>query len=330
MRELPLRLLRRVGLVLVLVLAGLGGVAQAQEQSFSQWLGRFRAEALAAGIGAATFDRAMAGVRPIPHIIELDHRQPEGKLRFSDYVRRLASPQRQAGVRQHLADDRALLAEVGRRYGVQPRFIVALWGMETDFGHFPGDFPVLASLATLAYDGRRAALFERELIAALRIVQRDGIPPSELRGSWAGAMGQCQFMPSSFLQYAVSYRGTGRPDIWSNRADVFASIANYLARLGWNDRENWGRMVQAPPGIPVTSLGVGVQKSLAEWRRLGVRNADGGALPMANIPASLLMPEGPGGPALLVYGNFRTLLRWNNSQAFATSVGLLADDSESR
>jgi len=324
------RSLRHADVIFVLILIGVCGIARAQDRSFSEWRAHFRGDALAAGIAPALFDRAMADVRPIPHIIELDHRQPEGKLRFSDYVRRLASPQRRTGVRQHLDDNRALLAEIGRRYGVQPRFIVALWGMETDFGHFPGDFPVLASLATLAYDGRRAALFERELIAALRIIQRDGIPPSELRGSWAGAMGQCQFMPSSFLQYAVSYRGTGRPDIWTDRADVLASIANYLARLGWNDRENWGRMVQAPAGLPVGDIGLGVRKPLTEWRRLGVTNTDGGPLPQANLMASLLLPEGEGGPALLVYGNFRTLLRWNNSQAFATSVGLLADDSESR
>jgi membrane-bound lytic murein transglycosylase B len=151
-----------------------------------------------------------------------------------------------------------------------------------------------------------------------------------LRGSWAGAMGQCQFMPSSFLEYAVSYGGAGQPDIWTDRADVFASIANYLARLGWSDRETWGRMALVPPDLSPDLVGPGVTKPLLEWRRLGVRRADGGPLPAVNVAASLLMPEGQGGPALLVYGNFRTLLRWNNSQAFATSVGLLADSDESR
>ncbi|HEX4111207.1 MAG TPA: lytic murein transglycosylase [Stellaceae bacterium] len=315
---------------LALLLVGWCGAAGAQDQSFSQWRDHFRAAALAAGIGAATFDSAMAGVEPIPHVIELDHRQPESKLAFSDYVRRLASADRRDGVRKQLVDNRALLARVGRRYGVQPRFIVALWGIETDFGRFPGDFPVIASLATLAYDGRRADLFTHELIAALRIVQQDGVPPSELRGSWAGAMGQCQFMPSSFLHYAVSFRGGRHPDIWTDRADVFASIANYLAHLGWSADENWGRMVKAPSRIPMSAVGLGVSKSLAQWRRLGVKRADGGPLPLASIKASLLLPEGEGGPALLVYRNFRTLLHWNNSQAFATSVGLLADGGETR
>ncbi len=313
-----------------LLFVGVAGGAFAQDQGFAQWRTQFRGMALGAGISAATFDSAMASVEPIPHIIELDHAQPEAKLAFSDYVRRLDSAQRRAGVRQHLAEDRVLLDRVGRRFHVQPRFIVALWGIETDFGKFPGTYPVIASLATLTYDGRRSELFSHELIAALRIVQRDGILPSQMRGSWAGAMGQCQFMPSSFLAYAVNFRGTGRPDIWSDRADVFASIANYLAKLGWNDRETWGRYVRAPASLPNNVVGLGVTKSLREWERLGIRRADGGHLPAASLRASLLMPEGHGGPALLVYGNFRTLLHWNNSQAFATSVGLLAQGDESR
>ena len=313
----------------VLFLACLSGAAIAQQQSFIDWREQFRGEALAAGIAPETFDTAMRGVRPIPHIIELDHAQPEVQLSFSDYVRKLASEERRAGVRQHLDEERTLLAEVGERFHVPPSVIVALWGVETDFGRFPGDYPVIPALATLAYDGRRAALFSRELIAALRIVQRDDIPPAELRGSWAGAMGQCQFMPSSFLTYAVSFDGSGRPDIWNSRADVFASIANYLSRLGWREGEPWGRFVDAPD-IPADMVGLHVRKSLREWRQLGVRRSDGGLLPVTSERASLLMPEGEGGPALLVYGNFRTLLRWNNSQAFATSVGLLADHGESR
>jgi len=171
-----------------LLLVGVAGGACAQDQGFAQWRAQFRDTALAAGISSATFDSAMAGVQPIPRIIELDHAQPETKLVFSEYVRRLDSAQRRAGVRQHMAEDRDLLVRVGRRFHVQPRFIVALWGIETDFGKFPGTYPVIAALATLAYDGRRSELFSRELIAALRIVQRDRIPPSQLRGSWAGAV----------------------------------------------------------------------------------------------------------------------------------------------
>jgi peptidoglycan lytic transglycosylase B len=303
---------------------------QARNAAFVAWVARFRGEALAAGIAPATFDRAFAGVEPLPHVVELDHRQPEVRLTFADYVHRLDSATRRAGVQQHLAENRALLDAIGRRYGVPPRIIVALWGIETNFGKSPGDYPVIASLATLAFDGRRAALFTRELIAALKIVQRDGIAPGDLVGSWAGAMGQCQFMPTSFLHYAVAYRHDGLADIWRNRADVFASIANFLARKGWRDGEDWGRVVRVPPGLDPSTIGLHVVKPVAEWRRLGVLDANGAALPAIPVEASLLMPDGADGPAVLAYGNFRTLLHWNNSQAFATSVGLLADDREIR
>jgi membrane-bound lytic murein transglycosylase B len=316
----------------LLIAIGLCGCAAAGAQTgngnFASWVARFRVVALADGITPTTFDRAFAGVAPLPRVVDLDHAQPESRLAFADYVGRLASPQRREGVRQHLAENRALLNAIGRRYGMQPRFIVALWGIETNFGKSSGNYPVIASLATLAYDGRRAALFTRELVAALRIVQRDHIEPDQLRGSWAGAMGQCQFMPSSFLKFAVSYGGAGAPDIWHRRADVFASIANYLAHEGWQGSENWGRMVRVPRNLSPGLAGLGTSKPLAYWRRLGVRRADGGALPLGPFKAALLMPDGADGPALLVYGNFRTLLRWNNSQAFATSVGLLADAAE--
>ena len=297
---------------------------------FATWLVGLRRDAIASGIKPATLDIALEGVAPIPRVIELDHAQPETKLTFAQYVQRVASPARQDGVRRNLAENQALLDEVSQRFHVQPRFIVALWGIETDFGRTSGDFPVIAALATLAYDGRRSAFFRRELIAALKIADRDQIDPRIMRGSWAGAMGQSQFMPSSFLQYAVSYRADGRPDIWNRREDVFASIANYLAKIGWREDETWGRTVSAPHGLDPALIGPGVKKSLTEWQRLGVRRDDGGALPNREVEASLLEPEGEGGPAILAYANFRTLLKWNNSSAFATAVGYLADSAESR
>jgi len=321
--------MRILVIALVAILAATG-TARPSDQGFQAWVAQFRPQALAAGIRAVTFDRAFADISPIPRIIDLDHVQPEVKLTFSQYVARLVSADRQEGVRAHLAENRTILDEIGSRYRVQPRFIVALWGIETDFGRVSGDYPVIAALATLAYDGRRAALFEHELIAALRIVERDHIDPHAMRGSWAGAMGQSQFMPSSFLAYAVSWQGNGRPDIWTRREDVFASIANYLARLGWRDDETWGRPVLAPSQIGIEDIGLGVRKTLSEWRRLGVRRVDGNGLPSGSTQASLLLPEGEGGPALLAYANFRTLLKWNNSQAFATSVGYLADSAEFR
>jgi membrane-bound lytic murein transglycosylase B len=315
---------------LLVLLAGFGtaGPARAADEDFGQWLAGLRQEALADGIRPATLDRAFAGVEPLPRVIELDRQQPETVVSYADYLRRVVSPERREVARQRLAQNRPLLEAIGRRYGVQPRFIVALWGIETSFGAASGKFPVIASLATLAYDGRRSAFFRKELIDALRIVDEENIDPRDMLGSWAGAMGQSQFMPSSFRLYAVSYSGDGRRDIWHRREDVFASIANYLSQLGWRGGEGWGRVVRVPKRLDPALVGSGVQKTLAQWRRLGLRRADGGPLPASPIAASLLQPGGADGPAILVYGNYRALMKWNSSNYFATAVGLLADSME--
>lgn len=302
--------------------------APAEEPSFETWLADFRREAITLGIHPATLDLALAGVQPLPRIIELDRKQPETALTFDEYIEHVVSDQRRELARHRLEENRRLLEEVGRRYGVQARFIVALWGIETDFGRVAGNYPVIAALATLAYDGRRSSFFRRELINALQIVDRDHVDPHRMLGSWAGAMGQSQFMPSSYLAYAVSYRGDGPPDIWSKREDVFASIANYLARSGWHGDETWGREVKLPAGFDADLVSLAVRKPLAQWGALGVRLADGGALPGRDLAASLVQPGGAGGPTLLVYENYRTILKWNNSSYFATAVGYLADSVE--
>ena len=320
-RRLLLALLVFSGLFLALP-------ARAAAEDFAAWLAGLRQEALAQGIRPATLDRALAGLEPLPRVIELDRQQPETTISYEDYLRRVVSPERREAARQKLRENRALLAEVGRRYGVQPRFIVALWGIETSFGQSIGKFPVIASLATLAYDGRRSAFFRKELINALRIIDEDDVDPKDMIGSWAGAMGQSQFMPSAFLLYAVSYSGDGKRDIWHRRADVFASIANYLAQSGWRADETWGREVSLPSGFDAALLGPGVKKPLSAWRRLGVRRADGGPLPDRALEASVLRPGGEEGPAVLVYGNYRVLMKWNSSNYFATAVGLLADSMQ--
>ena len=225
--------------------------------------------------------------------------------------------------REHYRDNRALLDEVAARYGVDSRIIVALWGIETDFGRVTGGFPVIPALATLAYDGRRPDFFRRELLNALVIVDREHIDPRRMVGSWAGAMGQSQFMPSSFLAYAVSFRGDGPPDIWSRREDVFASIANYLARVGWRRGETWGDQVTLPLGLDAPDKS---RRPLAEWAALGLAQVDGKKLPALAEDGGLVLPAGQGGPAFLAYDNFRALLKWNNSSYFAIAVGFLADD----
>lgn len=303
--------------------------AAAAEEDFSSWLAGMRQEAIAAGIHPATVDLAFNGLQPIPRVIELDRKQPEGTVTFADYVNRVVSPERRKTARARLQENRALLDAVGRRYHVQPRFIVALWGIETSFGQVTGGFPVIGALATLAYDGRRSAFFRNELLDALKIIDEDHVDPKEMTGSWAGAMGQSQFMPSSFLLYAVSYRGDGKRDIWHRRDDVFASIANYLAQLGWRDDQTWGRPVQLPAGFDPALIGLGIKKPITAWKRLGVKRVDGGPLPVRDFQASILRPGGDG-PALLVYDNFRVLMKWNSSSYFAGAVGTLADSMEEK
>jgi membrane-bound lytic murein transglycosylase B len=203
--------------------------------------------------------------------------------------------------------------------------IVALWGVETDFGRLPGNFSIVNSLATLAYEGRRADLFRGELLEALRILDDGDVTVRAMRGSWAGAMGQVQFMPSTFRRYAVDFNGDGKRDIWNSRADALASAANYLAQIGWVKRQSWGREVAVPAALNRDLIGLEQRKTLAEWHKLGVRRKDGGDLPKFDLTASLIQPSNSNGRAFLVYDNFRVIMQWNRSTYFGTAVGLLAD-----
>jgi membrane-bound lytic murein transglycosylase B len=324
---LPLLPISHFSLLCLLSIGAAAAPAYAAEMDFAQWLDGVRQEALTSGISAPTVDVALAGLEPIPRVIELDRRQPETTQTYEQYLHHVVNPRRKRA-RQQLLANRLLLAEIGKRYGVQPRFIVALWGIESSFGQGSGKFPVVGALATLAYDGRRSDFFRGELMNALRIIDQDHFDPKDMLGSWAGAMGQSQFMPSSFLLYAVSYQGDGPRDIWHNRSDVFASIANYLSQSGWHGDQSWGRAVRLPAGFDPALVGLDVRQSQREWRRLGVKRSDGGALPASDIEASVLRPGGETGPALLVYDNFRVLMKWNNSSYFASAVGFLADSVE--
>lgn len=297
----------------------------AAAQSFEAWLGDLRAEAEAAGIGESTLDAALDGLSPIPRVIELDRKQPEFTQTFDEYMARRVTPELVEEGRRVFREQRALLTEIGGKYRVQPRFIVALWGVETRYGKSTGGFPVIAALATLAYDSRRSAYFRGELLAALKIVDQGHIEPANMIGSWAGAMGQNQFMPSSFLRFAVDFDGDRRRDIWTTLADVFASTAKYLSRSGWRGDQTWGREVRLPDGFDPALTGLGVVKRLSGWQRIGVRRADGGDLPGRDLRASIVLPGGADGPAYVVHSNYRAILKWNRSDYFAVSVGYLAD-----
>jgi membrane-bound lytic murein transglycosylase B len=300
---------------------------KAPEKDFSDWLKNLRVEAAAAGISQETLETALATVKaPLPRVIALDRSQPEFTQSLEEYVAARANKKRIDGGREVMARYPTWLGRIEREYGVQRRFLVALWGIESNYGTNIGGLPVLQSLATLAYDGRRADYFRRELINALHILDAGHIPLELLNGSWAGAMGQCQFMPSSFRRFAVDATGEGRIDIWTTVPDVLASMANYLARAGWKDDQTWGRPVKLPKKFDTSLAGLETRLPLSRWQALGVRRSDGSALPRrGDLRASLILPDGPGGPAYLVYDNFRALLSWNRSSAFAVAVGTLAD-----
>jgi membrane-bound lytic murein transglycosylase B len=305
-----------------------GGEAAAAAADFGSFLAGVRRDALSQGIRPGTVEAALRYAQYDPHVIELDQKQPEHRLSFAEFIEKVVNQQRIDSARQKLAENSQMLQRVRQRFNVQPAFIVALWGIESGFGATMGSYPVVSALATLAYDGRRASFFRPELIAAMRILDQGHIRPAEMTGSWAGAMGQCQFMPSTFLSYAVDFDGDGRRDIWTDRADVFGSIANYLSRLGWRGDESWGQQVRIPGNLDTRLAGLDTRRPLSEWNRLGVRRVDGAALGGRSDDASLVIPDGPSGPAILVTDNFRAIMKWNKSVPFAASVGMIADNIE--
>jgi membrane-bound lytic murein transglycosylase B len=298
----------------------------APTQSFADWLADFRTEASSLGISTPTLDTALnTVVEPLPRIIELDRSQPEFVQTFTGYMRNRMSDRRIERGRRLLAEHSELFAEIQRKYGVQPHYLAAFWALESNFGDETGGFSVINALATLAYDPRRAAMFRAELLTALRIIDEGHISAEQMTGSWAGAMGQCQFMPSTFKTYAVDGDGDGKINIWTSLPDVFASAGNYLSKLGWKADERWGREVVLPADFDFALSGTGVRKTVTEWNKLGVTRADGSALGNSDIIGSIIVPAGANGPAFLTYNNFNTILNWNRSNFYGISVGHLAD-----
>ncbi|MEJ2725183.1 MAG: lytic murein transglycosylase [Deltaproteobacteria bacterium] len=299
----------------------------AEEQAHvAQWVAGFKKEALRQGISHRILDQAFVDFEPIARVIELDRNQPEFKLSLEKYLNRVVRKSRVEKGRDMLRRHRSLLGEVYQRYGVQPRFLVALWGIESAFGVMTGKFPVIHAIATLAYNGRRSAYFRKELIQALRIAEEGHMSLAKMRGSWAGAMGQLQFMPSAFNDFGADFSGDGRIDIWNDLGDAFASAANYLSRSGWATDYTWGREVTLPPSFDRAMIGLETWKRLSEWQSLGVRRVNGKDLPKKpDLSGSILQPDGEEGRAYVVYGNFRVFLAWNKSNYFGIAVGTLAD-----
>ena len=300
-------------------------VIQVQANGFARWVGNFRARALRAGIRPATFDAAFSGVQYLPDTIRRDRNQSEFVKPLAEYMGTAASDLRIASGRDMLRKHARLLARLEATYGVEPHVIVAFWGMESNYGKRRGDTPLISTLATLAFDGRRGRFFEKQLIAALKILQRGDIAPSQMTGSWAGAMGHTQFIPTSFDAYAVDFTGDGRRDIWSDDpSDALASTAAYLKRFGWRKGQPWGVEVRLPRGFDYNQSNRSVKMSPAAWAQIGVRGTDGRAVPNYGT-ASLITPTGGRGPAFLVFRNFDVIGRYNNAQAYKIGVGRLGD-----
>ena len=314
-------------LTVFLMLALPVAAEEKNEAGFKVWLQSLKQEALEKGYTAELVDKALDTATFRPTVVKADKNQPEKKITLDDY---LATRVPDWKVRQAITlylEHQSLLDEIGSKYGVQPRFIVALWGNESNFGKIQGNYPVFSAVLSLAYEGRREAMFKKQFYAALDIIRDGHIGIEALKGSWAGAMGQSQFMPVSFLNYAVDYDGDGRKDIWTTPADVFASIANFLAREGWDDDYTWGRQVKFVDGYDGVHSGFAKEDfvPLTVWQERGVRKFDLSDLPAAGIKASLIMPDGIDGRLYLVYNNFHTLMKWNRSSYFGVSVSYLAD-----
>lgn len=292
---------------------------------FSNCIVSFTEKAQQEGISNKTITNSLAKAKLNTRVLELDRQQPEFTTTFADYFNRRVTDKRIEQGQALLVKHQALLDRVSAQYGVPAQYLLAFWGLETNFGSYFGNIPVVDSLSTLACDPRRSTFFTGELISALRILDEGAIEPNKMIGSWAGAMGHVQFMPSAFLKNAVDFDGDNKRDLWNSTDDAMASAAHFLQSLGWDSSERWGREVKLPTNFPFLEAGLKNSKTLAEWSKLGVTQADKTPLPAADIRASLLVPSGYQGPAFLVYDNFNVIMRWNRSEFYALAVGHLAD-----
>lgn len=295
------------------------------QTDFNVWRTSFYQQALRSGISEATIRKAMPYITYNPKVIELDQQQPETTQSYAQYLSATVTPARLAKAKQEFQNRYENLVAIERVYNVPAEIIIALWAKESDFGRIQGNFNILSSLGTLAYDGRRKSLFEAELLAALEFMEKQNIDPKDMLGSWAGAIGQCQFIPSSVLKYAVDGDGDGHIDLRNSTPDVFASIANYLSKNGWEYQIGVAQPVSLPPNFPDQFVQQKLEKPVTEWHALGVARPSGADLYLNGAPAVLLQPDGKGSQAYLAYDNYKVLMRWNRSTYFALAIANLAD-----
>lgn len=295
------------------------------QTDFSNWLVEFKQEARARGISQATLDSALSDVQPAASVIELDRKQPEFVNTFIQYLRRRVTPNQIARGQALLNEHQTIFNEVEARYGVPKQVLAAFWALETNYGNTTGNTPVPAALATLAFDGRRSAFFRAELLDALAIIDAGHVTAAEMRGSWAGAMGQMQFMPSTYRRYAVDGDNDGRINLWSSLSDALHSAGNYLQQIGWKPGEPAALEVRLPPDFEWRHARLYNRRPVSEWQAAGVTQADGLPLVVPRSNAAIILPQGARGPAYMIWDNFDVILQWNRSVNYALSVAILAD-----
>jgi len=300
------------------------GPSYAQGTDFQSCLQTIKADATRQGVPAAIADRAFQGLTPDQKVVDLDSRQPEFSLTYSKYVGGSVTPDRVTKGQQRMAQHRALLDALQAEYGVPPQYIMAFWGIETNYGTFMGDFQVVRSVATLACMTKRRDFFSNETVQALRILSLNHMTREQMRGSWAGAMGNMQFMPSTFMKWGVDRTGDGRIDLWTSLPDAFASAANFLRGIGWKPPLPASEEVFLPQGFPLDQADTTVEKPVRAWAQMGVKKAGSGALPSSDEPSSIILPAGFRGPAFILYPNFKAVMNWNRSTLYALSVAILA------
>lgn len=335
-----MRVIKKLAVILLSASLSTSVLAEQKTQAdFDVYVAALKKEALEKGYDEALVDQALATAKFKKKVISADKNQPEVKETLETYLPKRVPQWKIDRARKLYKENQDVLEKVAKEYGVQARFIVALWGLESNFGKIQGGHSVIASLVTLAFDGRRETMYKNQLWAALDILNEGHITLDKFKGSWAGAMGQTQFMPTSFNAYAVDYNGDGRKDIWTTEEDAFASIANYLKQAGWNDDLTWGRQVKLPEGFDNSNIlkrGTRTrsqwleywkdsERSLADWQAIGVRKMDGSDLPNVDVTAAMVMPDDVNGRMYLAYDNYKALMHWNRSYYFATSVGYLSD-----
>jgi membrane-bound lytic murein transglycosylase B len=296
----------------------------AQGGDFQACLQNIKAEALRQGVPADIADRAFQGLTPDQKVIDLDSRQPEFSLTYAKYVGSSVSPERIAKGQQKMAQNRALLDALQGEYGVPPQYIMAFWGLETNYGGYMGDFQVVRSVATLGCMTKRTAFFSNETVQALRILVMDRMTREQLRGSWAGAMGNMQFMPSTFMKWGVDRDGNGKIDLWTSLPDSFASAANFLRGIGFKPGLPSSEEVFLPQGFPLDQADTTIEKPVRAWAAMGVKRAGNAPLPNVDDPSSIILPAGWRGPAFILYPNFKAVMNWNRSTLYALAVGILA------